>query len=146
MCRSVMVTVRKCSLRRSETKSGKVGERLGIDGEGPVLELVVDVEIEHVGGDAVGAETVGDFTYLRLGSVAVARLLESERPQRRQRRESGEIGVAFHDLLRSGAVEEVVVERATFRAEGDGVARLLAEVEPGAPGVVEEKAVARACR
>ena len=78
---------------------------------------------------------------MRFGSVAVAGLLESEGPERRQRRRSGEIGVALHDLFRRGAVEEVVVERSAFGAEHDRVPRLLAEIEPRAPGVVEEEAV-----
>ena len=57
-------------------------------------------------------------THLRFRSVAVARLLKAERPERRQRRRAGEPGVGFDDLLRSGAVEEVVVERSAFGAEG----------------------------
>ena len=122
-------------------ESGKVRESFGIDGERSILVLVVDVEIEHVGGNLVGAQTVGDLPHLRFGSVAVARLLESKRPQRRKRRRSGQIGVAFDDLFRSGAIEQVVVERAAFGAEGNRVARLLAEIEPGAPGVVEEDSV-----
>ncbi len=54
---------------------------------------------------------------------------------------SGEVGVAFDYLFRSGTADQVVVERAAFGAERIGVARLLAKVEPGAPGVVEEKPV-----
>ena len=57
---------------------------------------------------------------------------------------SGEVGVAFDHLLRSRSADQVVVERTAFGAEGIGVTRLLAEVEPGAPGVVEEQPVAAA--
>src|ERR1035438_2199298 len=123
-------------------ESWEVGKSLGIDGERPILELVVDVEVKHVRGNPVGTQTVGDLAYLRFRSVAVPRLLEAQRPQRRKRRHSGEICVAFHNLLRRWAIEHVVVERAALGAEGYRVPRLLAEVEPGAPCVVEKKAVA----
>src|SRR5580704_9884827 len=83
----------------------------------------------------------GDVASLRFGRVAIARLLKTERPERRERRKPGEVGVALHDFLRSRPVEEVVVERSAFGAERDRVARLLAEVEPCTPGVVEEEAV-----
>ena len=56
----------------------------------------------------------------------------------------GEVSVAFDHLLRSRAADQVVVERPAFGAERIGVARLLAEVEPGAPGVVEEQPIAAA--
>ena len=39
---------------------GEGGEGGGIDGEGAVLELIVDVEVEGVGGDLVFAEAVGN--------------------------------------------------------------------------------------
>src|ERR1035438_9938975 len=122
-------------------ESGEVRESLGIDGEWSILVLVVDVEVEHVGRNLVGAETVGDLPSLGFRSVAVARLLEAKRPQRRKWRHSGEISVAFHDLFRRGAIEKIIVERAAFGAEGNRVARLLAEVKPRAPGVVEEHAI-----
>src|SRR3954468_11714014 len=57
---------------------------------------------------------------------------------------SGEVGVTFDYLLRSRTADQVVIERAVFSAERIGVARLLAEVEPGAPGVVEEKSISAA--
>src|SRR5205814_10584043 len=46
------------------------------------------------------------------------------------------------DLLRRGAINKIVVERTAYRAEGNRIARLLAEIEPGAPGVVEKNSIA----
>src|ERR1700680_2978406 len=57
---------------------------------------------------------------------------------------SGEVGITFHHLLRGRPVDQVIVERPAFGAEGVGVTRLLAEVKPGAPGVVEKQAIAAA--
>ena len=119
----------------------KIRESFGIDGEGAILVLVVDVEVDHVGRNSVGAKTVGDFSNLRFGRVAVTRLLETESPQRRQRRRSGEIGVGLDNLFGRGAVEKVIVERSAFGAEGIHIARLLAKVKPRAPGVVEKNPV-----
>src|ERR1035437_7259376 len=104
-------------------ESGEVRESLRIDGERPILELVVDVEVEHVGRDLVAAETVGDLPSLGFRIVAVARLLEAKRPQRRKWRHSSEISVAFHDLFRRGAIEKIIVELAAFGTEGNRVAR-----------------------
>ncbi len=123
---------------------GHVGEGLGVDGEGTVPVLKIDVEPQGIGRDVVFAEAVGDFAQARLGRVAVAALLIAERPERRQRRRSGEPGVVLDDLLWFGAVDEVVVERAAFGAEGIGEALAAAEVEAGAPGVIEEDSVAHA--
>ena len=62
---------------------GEIGKVLGVDGEGAVLVLVVDVEVEGVGGKVVGAETVGYACELGVGEVAIAGLLEAEAPERR---------------------------------------------------------------
>ena len=56
----------------------------------------------------------------------------------------GEVSIAFDHLLGSLSADQVVVERTAFGAEGIGVTRLLAEIEPGAPGVVEEQSIAAA--
>src|SRR5258708_8775818 len=50
----------------------KVREGLWINGEWPILVLVIDVEIKHVGRNLVGAKAVGDFPDLRFRSVAIA--------------------------------------------------------------------------
>ena len=70
-----------------------VGESLGVDGEGTVLVLEIDVEPEGVRRDFVGAEAVGDLTDLGGGRVGVAALLKAEGPERRQRRQAGKPGV-----------------------------------------------------
>ena len=46
---------------------GEVREAIGVDGEGPVLVLVVDVQIDRVGGNLVRAQTRGDLLHLRAG-------------------------------------------------------------------------------
>ena len=119
---------------------GEAREVLCVDGEGAVLVLVVDVEIEGVGGEVVGAEAVGDFHELGLVHVAIAGLLKTKGPEGRNGRGAGEPGVGFDYFFRIGAVEEVVVEGAVGGAEGVVVGGLVAEVEEGAEGVVEEDA------
>ena len=78
--------------------------------------------------------------------VAPAALLIAQRKQRRQRRASGQRGVCSDDLLRLGAVDEVVVQLAAGRAKGVVLIVELAELEIGAVGVVEEDAVRLAAR
>ena len=55
---------------------------------------------------------------------------------------SGEVRISFDHLLRISAIDQVVIKRAAFGAERIGVARLLAEVEPASPGVVEKNPIA----
>ncbi len=69
---------------------GKVGERLLIYGEGPVFVLKVDIQPKNVGGNAILAQPRGNFPKLRLRKIGVARLLETEGPEWRQRRRSSE--------------------------------------------------------
>ena len=118
-----------------------MGKVCGFDGEGPVPVLIINVEIEYVARNLVGAKAVGDLADLRFRSVTVARLLEAEGPQRRKRMGSGKVRVSFDHLLRVRTIDQVIVERAAFGAERIGVARLLAEVEPAAPCVVEKNPV-----
>ena len=58
----------------------KVREGIWIDGEGPILVLVIDVKIKHVGRDLVCAKAVGDLPDFGFRSVAIARLLEAKSP------------------------------------------------------------------
>src|ERR1700733_11638673 len=104
----------KMLLVKIGNQPGKVGERLRIYGEWSIFVLIVDVEVDDVGRNFIGAKAISNPTQLRLRSVAVTRLLESERPQRRQRRCSGEVGIAFDDLFGRWPVEKVVVEWAAF--------------------------------
>ena len=80
-----------------------IGEAHRVPGEGREAVLVVDVEPDHVGGDAPLAEVVGDEADLRLRVVAVPALVEAERPARGHRHAAGERGVALHHLARASA-------------------------------------------
>ena len=121
-------------------EAGEVGVVGGIDGEGAVLVLEVDIEPDGVGGNLVGAEAVGDFVDLGFWKVGVAGLLVAEGPKGREGRRAGKPGVGLNDLFRVGAVEEVVVEGASGGGESVLGGVFAAEVEEGAEGVVEEDA------
>ena len=123
-----------------------VGEGLGVGGEGAVAVLIVDVEPDHVGRHAVGAQVARDLADFVGGHVAVARLLIAERPFRRERRAAGQPGVAAGDVGEGRPGDEIIVDRAVGAAERERLGILVAEVEPGAIGVVEQDPVAAACR
>ena len=80
-----------------------------VDGEGRVTLLVVDVQINGVGGNFVLAQRLDDLASFRFGIIAVAALLVAERPERGKRRAADERGVFLDDLLGLGAGDEVVV-------------------------------------
>ena len=122
-------------------EAGKIGKGNRIDGEGTIAKLVIDVEVDGVGGNSVGTQAIGDGAQGRFRRVAVAGLLKAESPEWRKRRRAGEIGISLHHFFGRGAVDEVVAKRTAFGSERIGVAIALAEVEPGAKGVVEEEAV-----
>ncbi len=108
---------------------------------GRIALLVVDVEIDYVGGNFLFAKEAHDFTGAGFGVVAVAALLVAEAPERGERRAADQRGVFRDDFLRIGTGEEIIVQLATFGAEGKIVGRFLAEIEAAAVGIVEKKAV-----
>src|SRR5690606_38948875 len=57
---------------------------------------------------------------------------------------AGQVGVALYHLLRRRPVDQVVIDRAAVGAECQHAGIAVAEVEPAAPGVVEEDPVAAA--
>ena len=70
---------------RSATRPGRSGKVYGVGGEGTVAVLVVDVELDDVGRDVVRRASGSAMSRTSAARhVAVARLLEAERPQRRQ--------------------------------------------------------------
>ena len=60
--------------------SRKIGESCPVHREGAILILVVDVEIDCVGRNRIGSQSVCNFQHTCLRHVAVTRLLEAEGP------------------------------------------------------------------
>src|SRR5207249_11997972 len=58
-------------------------ETLGVEGEVPISIHVMDVEMNHVGGDAAPAEFAREIGDHRTGVIAVAALMVAQRPARR---------------------------------------------------------------
>src|SRR5580700_2467881 len=114
---------------------------LSIDGEGSVLLLVINVEINHVGRNLPLAKFTSHLPYPRLGVVAVAALLIAQRKQRwkwhspRQCRE-----IADHPF-RIRPVEEVVVQFSPVGAEGVCVPKFFPKVKAGSVRVVDKNSV-----
>ena len=119
----------------------RVREALRVERERPVALHVVDVEPDRIGRDLALAEVLGHEAHARLRVVAVATLVVAERPHRGQRRAAGERRVALDHLLRRRPVDEVVVDLAAVRTEGQEAVRLVAHVEGRAVSVVEEDPV-----
>ena len=88
-----------------------------IDRERSIVLLVVDVEVDDVRGDLLVAKRPRQLVYARLRVVRVTRLLEAERPDRREGRLAGQVGVAREDGLRLRTGDEVVVEVTAVGAE-----------------------------
>ena len=118
-----------------------IGKRRLVPRERRVAVLVVDVEPDHIRRDLPLPEVVGDEADLRIGVVAVARLLIAERPARRHRHPAGEIRVALDDVLRRRPVDDVVVQIAALGAEREQARRRVPDIEVRAERVVEKDAV-----
>src|SRR5205085_617484 len=119
----------------------EVRESLAVDGERGIALLVIDVEVENVGGNFVFAESARDFQDPGLRKVAVPRLLETECPERRQGHVPNQRSVGLQNFLGIGTEKKVVVQLAAFGSEGVSVAGGASEVEAAAPGVVEKDAI-----
>ena len=70
----------------------------------PVGFKPAGVEVDHVAGNLVLAQLGGDVAHLVLGVVGAAAHPQAERPQRRQRRFAGQLGVFVQNFL--GRTEE----------------------------------------
>src|SRR5947209_5384961 len=115
-------------------------EVFAIDGERRVAPLIIDIEIDDIGGDFLFAESSSDFADAGFRAIAVAALLVAKGPQRRQRCAANQCSKFLHDLFGLRAGEKIIVKLAAFRAKRKIVRRLFAKVETGAPGVVEKNA------
>src|SRR5664279_5018860 len=134
----------KILLVKIRDQAGEMGKCDWVHGEGAILDLIVDVEVQSIRRNFVCPQTISYLAQLRFGRVRIPRLLISECPQRRQRRSSREIDVSAQDLFWCWAIDHVVVQRAAFCAKNDGLSRLLAKVKPAAPGVIQKEPVAAA--
>src|SRR6267378_1665653 len=115
-----------------------MGKAFTIDGEGSVALLEIDIEIDHIGRNFLCPQGRGDFADAGFRVVAVTALLIAETPERRQRRAADEAGVLLDYLLGVGAGEKIVVDLATFGAEGKVIGRFLAEIKAAAVGVIKK--------
>ena len=56
----------------------KMRETLRVHGEGTMLLLEVDVQVDDIGGNLVGAQTGGNFAHASFGFVTEAGLLKAQ--------------------------------------------------------------------
>ncbi len=119
----------------------KRGKLRAVYRERLVFVLIINVQINSVGGNLFVAKGFFDFVDAFFRLVTVARLLEAQRPQRRQFRAAHQRGKVLHDFGRRRPGEKVIVDFAAFGTKRIEIVAFLAEVESAAPGVVEENAI-----
>ena len=110
-------------IRNHFLEGGKV---LAIDGEGGIALLIVNVQVDDISRDFLVAKGFHNFAGARLGIIAIAALLVTERPEWGQRRSAGQGRVLLDDLFRFGTGDEVVVQLTAFSAKRKVVSRLFA--------------------
>ena len=76
-----------------------------IEGEDAIAVHVIDVEMNHVERQIAFAILVHNFFDHRVGIIAPAALLITQRPERRQRHVAGEIGITAEDLFDRWPIE-----------------------------------------
>src|SRR5215471_12942909 len=92
-------------------ESGKFG---AIDGKGSVFVLIVDIEVNRIQRNLFVAEGFGNFKHTGFRLVAVARLLESQSPKRRQFHPAYQRREIFDDFFWRRTGKEIVVDLSTF--------------------------------
>src|ERR1035438_6363772 len=110
-------------------------EACWVHGEGAVLFLEIDVQIEDVGWYLVRAQARCDFAQSTFCLVAKARLLKSKRPPRRQRRQPGQPCVGHHYSLGVRTVEKIIIDRTVTGSKRVDVVLPPPEVKTGAPRI-----------
>ena len=116
-------------------------EILAVNGKGSITLLIVDVEIDNIGGDSFFAKSSDNFAGARFRVVAVSTLLIAKRPQWGEERTAGQGRVFFDDFLGFRTGNEVVIQLTGFGAKGKVVPAFLSEIENASVGVVEENPV-----
>src|SRR5580698_3636639 len=91
-----------------------MGEIFAVDGEGRVALLIVDVEINDVGGNLFFAQGLNNFAGARLGIITVAALLIAEGPEGRKRRAANQCGELLDYFLGLRTGDEIVVQLAAL--------------------------------
>src|SRR5579859_5897437 len=114
---------------------------LAIHGKGGVALLIVDVEINGIGGNLFITQRLDDLARPRFWVIAVAALLVAKRPERRKRRAANESGELLHDILRLWTGNEVIIQLAAVRSKRKIIARRFSEIKAAAVGVVEEEPI-----
>ena len=92
----------------------KVRKSIRIHRERTILDLIINVQPDHVRRNMLAAQPVRNAAHFRFGIVTVARLLEPQRPQRRQRRRPCEPCPRLHHSLGRRTVKDVVVQRSAL--------------------------------
>ena len=120
-------------------QGGGIGKIHPVPGKQPVVVHVVDVVPQGADRDVGGGELGGQFPEFRLVLIAPAALVIAQRPQRRQRRSTGQCRVAPDDLRQTGTGEEIQVGIAAQRLIPE-LARLeLAGIQDRPAGIVEKQ-------
>ncbi len=117
----------------------RLGKALAIPGEDPVAVHVVDIEMDRVERDGALAETLGQGAHVAVGAIAPARLMEAERPQRRQQRAAGQARELLDDYGRGRSGEDVIVQLAAQGEEREHVLVFAPDVESAEPGRVQQQ-------
>src|SRR5207253_4596903 len=89
-------------------------------------------------GDVTLAEVSRDVAHFAFRKIAVAALVVSEGPNRREGHVTGERCVALDHFFRLGSVDEVVIERTPIRAERQQARRLMSDIKIATISVVEK--------
>src|SRR3984957_14575550 len=124
---------------------GEIRELCAVDGEGEILVLNLDVEVDGIGRYFVSPQTVGNLKHSRLRIISVTGLLEAEGPEGGQRRFACKPRVGFNDLPGGGPVNKVVIQGSIDGAEVVDARLHLAEVKAASPGVVEQHTRGTTC-
>src|ERR1700730_6655137 len=113
----------------------------GIKSENAIPAHIINIEVDHIKRQIPLPILAHHFFHHRLGVITPAALLIAQRPERRQRHVSGEVGVATQDLLHRRSVKKVVVQFATFGAKPGALLRRVAKVKVTAIAVIKKDSV-----
>ena len=98
----------------------------------------MNIEPDHVGGDVTLSEVARDVADSAFRKIAVATLVVSEGPNRREGHATGERCVALDHFSRLRSVDEVVIERSPIRTERQQTLRLMPDIKIATISVIKK--------
>ncbi len=102
---------------------------------------VMNIQVDRVTGDLIFTQPGSNFFNLRLRTVAIARLVITQRPKRRQRHPASQPGILLNDILQTRTGKKVIVQAPFPGGHRQNFRLCLADIKDSSAGAIQEHTI-----